>query len=67
MSEELETARRYRAHAEELRQIAEGMKDEPNRRVIIQVAKDYEKMANSLEALHRSNISKTTRFDHPLF
>jgi hypothetical protein len=67
MSEDLETARRYRAHAEELRLIAEAVEDRPNRRILIEVAKDYERMASSLEALHKSNTSWTSRFDYRLF
>lgn len=67
MTEELETARRYRLHAEELRLIAEDVEDRSNRRILIEVAKDYEKMANSLEALHRVNSSKTFRFHSSAF
>ena len=61
MSEELDTARRYRLHAEELRIIAQGTLAEPNRRTLLEVARDYEKMAKSLEALHEAN-TKTSRF-----
>jgi hypothetical protein len=60
MSEELETARRYRLHAEELRVIAQGTLAEPNRHILLEVANDYEKMAKSLEALHEST-NKTSR------
>jgi hypothetical protein len=67
MSEELETAQRYRSHAEELRIIAEGMEDRLNRWILIGVAKDYDKMASSLEARHRSSIATRTRFHHSLF
>jgi predicted homoserine dehydrogenase-like protein len=49
MSEELETARRYRLHAEELRIIAEAMGLQPNRHVLLQVAADYDQMARALE------------------
>jgi hypothetical protein len=49
MSVELETARRYRLHAEELRIIAEAMGLQPNRYVLLEVAADYEKMARALE------------------
>ena len=64
MSEELETARRYRAHARELRTIAKGETAEPNRQVLLEVARDYEKMAKALEAVHRANTNggKTASF-----
>ena len=55
MSEELETAQRYRLHAEGLRLIAEGMGDQPNRRILLDVANDYDRMARSLEAIERRN------------
>jgi hypothetical protein len=64
MSEELETARRYRLHARELRLIAEGMEDGPDRLKVVQVAEDYEKMAASLEALHRSSGGTTSGLHH---
>ena len=51
MSEDLDTARRYRLHAEELRVIADGMESNPQRDVLLEVARDYESMAKSLEAL----------------
>ena len=56
MSEELDTARRYRLHAEELRLIAEGMEAEIGRDAVLQVADDYERMATSLEAIDQSKI-----------
>jgi hypothetical protein len=63
MSEELETARRYRSHARDLRTIAKGEAAEPNRQPLLEVARDYEKMAKALEAIHRSNIAgKTASF-----
>lgn len=57
MSEEHDTARRYRLHAEELRMIAEKMDTEDNRDAVLQVAKDYEKMAKSLEAIGSSRTA----------
>lgn len=57
MSEDLETARRYRSHAKELRVIAKTKAAEPNRYVLLQVARDYERMARALEATHRENMT----------
>jgi hypothetical protein len=57
MSEELETARRYRSHARELRTIAKSRAAEPNRYVLLQVARDYERMARALESNHRANTA----------
>jgi hypothetical protein len=61
MSEELETARRYRLHAEELRIIAEAMGLQPNRHVLLEVAADYEKMALALEAMGRTEDRRSMR------
>ena len=55
MSEELETASRYRVHAEELRVIAEQDRDHETRRMLLRVADDYEHMAQTLEAIDRTN------------
>ena len=60
MSEELETARRYRLHAEELRIIAEGMVAEPNRDALLEVAQDYETMAQSLERIYSAITANGT-------
>jgi hypothetical protein len=62
MSENLETARRYRLHAEDLRSFAEGMETEPSRDAVVEVANDYERMAKSLEAMDRST---TVRLHQP--
>jgi hypothetical protein len=64
MSEDLETARRYRSHARELRAIAKSEAAEPNRHTLLAVARDYEKMAKALEVVHRTNThaGKTASF-----
>lgn len=64
MSEELETARRYRLHARELRTIAERMVTQPSRHVLVAVANDYDKMANALEAIDRANDGAKTARSH---
>ena len=57
MGAELETARRYLLHAEELRAIAENMEADKSRDVVLEVAKDYERMAKSLEAIDSSKVT----------
>ena len=57
MGAELETARRYRLHAEELRVLAESMELDRSRDVVLEVAEDYEKMAKSLEAIDNSEVA----------
>jgi hypothetical protein len=56
MSYESELAARYRAHAEELRVIADADGLEETRRMLIDVAARYEKMARimgELDLIHR--------------
>jgi hypothetical protein len=55
MSEELDTAKRYRVHAEELRVIAEQDRDGETRRMLLRVADDYDHMARTLEAIDQTN------------
>ena len=57
MSEELDTARRYRQRAEELRIIAEDETSKETRSTLWKIAADYERMAESLEAIDRTNTS----------
>ena len=51
MSYEQQSAERYRAHAEELRTIAEADRLEQTRQMLLQVASHYEKMAMHIDAL----------------
>ena len=51
MSHELDAAARYRAHAKELRMIAESDRLEQTRQMLIRIADHYENMASNLEAL----------------
>jgi len=55
MSEELDTAKRYRVHAKELRVIAEQDRDHETRRLLMKVADDYDHMADTLEAIDKTN------------
>jgi hypothetical protein len=55
MTEELETARRYRLQAEELRTIASESCTPKIRATLLQLAKDYQVMAITLEAIDQTN------------
>ena len=55
MSEELDTARRYRLHAEELRTIAADRHSPDIRETLMRLALDYEHMAISLESIDQTN------------
>ena len=57
MSEELDTAQRYRVRAEELRSIAAEDLTHSNREALERIARDYERMARTLEAIDLSNRS----------
>lgn len=51
MSDELESAFRYRNRAEEIRAIAADTGDPGMRRTLLGIADDYEKMAQTLERI----------------
>lgn len=55
MSDELDTAKRYRLRAEELKIIAEDEGGKHTRLTLRQIAVDYERMAETLEAIDRNN------------
>jgi hypothetical protein len=55
MSEELDTARRYRQRAEELKIIADDETVHQTRLTLQRIAADYERMAETLEAIDRTN------------
>jgi hypothetical protein len=57
MSLELEAAVRYRTHAEELRVIAESDGHFQTQRVLLGIARDYERMAETFEQIERTNKS----------
>ena len=61
MSYEQDTARRYRLHAEELRVIAEHDDHRPNKETLIKVARDYDRMAMSMETIDftRQELSRS--------
>jgi hypothetical protein len=55
MSYEAEVALRYRRHAEELRTIADADRHEQTRGMLIKVARDYESMAVTMDAIDRTH------------
>jgi len=55
VSEEIDTANRYRVHAKELRVIAEQDRNVETRRMLLKVAEDYEHMAATLESIDKTN------------
>jgi len=55
MAEELETSRRFRLRAEEVRAIAEDVQDRSVKESLLKIAADYEKMATALVAIDNSN------------
>ena len=54
MGQELERALRYRNCAEELRIIAPDKSTSDNRQTLTTIADDYDRLAESLEAIHKS-------------
>lgn len=61
MSVDLDTASRYRQHAEELRMIAAEAVSPDIRRTLVRIAEDYERMAISLEAIDKTNKTLAAR------
>ena len=57
MTLEMEAATRYRTHAEELRVIAESDGHSQTQRMLLSIAKDYDRMAETFEQLERTNQS----------
>jgi len=55
MSNELHAATRYRQYAEELRTIAADYESRPNRDALLKLAKNYEQMANTMDAIDTTN------------
>jgi hypothetical protein len=58
ISARLTDAERCRNRAEEVRQIAAGMRDADAKGILIRVAADYEKMAAQLEAMDAKGREK---------
>lgn len=63
MSYELDTAERYRRHAQELRNIAGFDRLEETRRMLLKVASDYDKMAEDMEAIAEMHRFARKRFE----
>ena len=62
-SYELDTATRYRQHAEDLRVIAETMLDTTHRKQLLAIAQDYEQMADQLVEIDKTNKAAKGRPD----
>ncbi len=58
MGAEFDTALRCRNYAEELRINAADRTSATNRRMLLKIAEDYERIANSFEAIERSKKAK---------
>ena len=52
---EAQMARRYRDHAQSLRAMAECDVHEPTRNALLSVAKNYDEMAETYDAIDRTN------------
>lgn len=64
MSLEQNAAKRYRSHAEELRAIADSDGHYQTQRTLLNIAHDYERMADTFEQIERTNQSlRRTRPD----
>jgi hypothetical protein len=57
MSYDIETARRYREHAARLRRVAAADEDPKTRETLMQIAQDYENMAQVREGTEISNVT----------
>jgi hypothetical protein len=60
MKEDLDSATRYRQRADELRALAEETKDAKARQALLDVADDYERMAQSRERVDRLDTKRKT-------
>ena len=65
MTEEQRLAQSYRIRAEELRTLAEMDDHTKTNTVLIGVAQDYDRMAETLEAIDRTNITLGKTRKHP--
>jgi hypothetical protein len=65
MSYEAEAARRYRAHAQELRTIAKSEAVVETRRTLIFIARDYERMALQIETTELANAMRSAAVPSP--
>ena len=61
MSSELDTANRYRQRAEELRIIAQDDSSKETSSTLAKIADDYDRMADTLEAIDRTNKAMRSR------
>ena len=57
MTLEMEAATRYRTHAEELRVIAESNGHHRTQQILLSIASDYDRMAETFEQIEQTNQS----------
>jgi hypothetical protein len=57
MNYDIETARRYRMHAARLRRTATDEDDPRTRETLMQIAQDYERMAQGREGTEGNNVT----------
>jgi hypothetical protein len=55
MKEDLDSAARYRQRAEELRAIADATTDLGNKKTLLDIAEDYERLARTRERIDESD------------
>jgi hypothetical protein len=60
MKEDLDSAARYRQRAEDLRALAAETRDTKARNALLDVADDYERMAQSRERIDRLETKRKT-------
>ena len=60
MVKELDTARRYRLHAEELRTIGDAAMTSRIKATLYNIAVDYDRMALSLETIRETRLAMAT-------
>jgi hypothetical protein len=60
MSYDIETARRYREHAARLRRMAADDEDPKIREKLMQIAQDYERMAQAREKIGVKYVNNVT-------
>jgi len=62
MSDEETIGKWYRQHAEELRTIAECDRNKFTHETLLRIAADYEQMAETMDALEKTNNERRTRY-----
>ena len=58
-------ARQWRDRAEEMRMVAEGMRSEQNKKIALQLAADYDRLAVHAERRARHGLHRNARAPFP--